>query len=56
MIIGASNTTQLEENIRHAEKGTLPDEVAEAVENAWMLMKGGATHYRTGTWVEYEWA
>lgn len=56
VIIGASNITQLEENIKDAEKGPLPEEVVEAVENAWIVMKGGAKHYRTGPWAEYDWA
>ena len=55
-MLGASNVKQLEENISHLEKGPLPDEVVDAIEASWALMKGGAKHYRTGIWPEYSFA
>jgi aflatoxin B1 aldehyde reductase len=45
IIVGASSVRHLEGNLVDLEKGLLPNEVVEAVENAWLLVKGVAPKY-----------
>lgn len=45
VIVGASSTKHLEENLADLEKGPLPEDVAEAVEAAWPIVKGVAPKY-----------
>jgi aflatoxin B1 aldehyde reductase len=45
IIIGASIVRHLEENLKDLEKGPLPDDVVEAVEIVWPLVKGVAPNY-----------
>jgi aflatoxin B1 aldehyde reductase len=45
IIVGASSVRHLEGNLVDLEKGPLPNEVVEAVENAWLLVKGVAPKY-----------
>lgn len=45
IIVGASSTRHLEENLTDLEKGPLPDDVVQAVESAWPLVKGVAQKY-----------
>jgi aflatoxin B1 aldehyde reductase len=40
IIIGASNTNQLEENLINLEKGPLPEEVVAALDAAWERVRG----------------
>ncbi|PWY96869.1 Aldo/keto reductase [Testicularia cyperi] len=44
-IIGASSTKHIENNLIDLEKGSLPDPVVQAVENAWELVKPNAPAY-----------
>ena len=45
IIVGASSTKHLEENLADLEKGELPEEVVEVVEQAWLAVKGVAPKY-----------
>ncbi|KAK9327668.1 NADP-dependent oxidoreductase domain-containing protein [Lipomyces starkeyi] len=45
VIIGASSTKHLEENLVDLEKGPLPDEVLQALDKAWAKTKGVASNY-----------
>ena len=45
IIIGASSTKYLENNLADLEKGPLPEDVIEALENAWLKTKGVAQPY-----------
>jgi aflatoxin B1 aldehyde reductase len=45
IIVGASSTRHLEENLADLEKGPLPEDVVEALEAAWLKVKGVAPKY-----------
>ena len=45
IIIGASSTKHLEENMVDLEKGPLPDEVLKALDKAWDITRGVQTRY-----------
>ncbi|KAJ5153308.1 uncharacterized protein N7482_009786 [Penicillium canariense] len=45
IIVGASRVSHLESNLLDLEKGSLPDDTIEAVEEAWSLVKGVAPNY-----------
>lgn len=45
IIVGASSVKHLEDNLVDLEKGPLPEEVVQAVEEAWPLVKGVAPNY-----------
>ncbi|KAM0282062.1 hypothetical protein ACHAO9_010383 [Fusarium lateritium] len=45
VIIGASSKKQLEENLRLLEEEPLPDDVVEALDNAWLITKGKVNNY-----------
>lgn len=45
VVIGVSNMAQLESNLRDLQKGPLPDEVVEALDNAWMITKPTTVNY-----------
>ncbi|KUJ15262.1 Aldo/keto reductase [Mollisia scopiformis] len=45
IIIGASSTKHLEENLKDLEKGPLPEDVVEVLEAAWLKTKGVAPKY-----------
>lgn len=45
ILIGISSGEQLTRNLNDVEKGPLPEEVVEAVDEAWMLAKAEATNY-----------
>jgi aflatoxin B1 aldehyde reductase len=45
VIIGVSNFSQLEGNLKDLEKGTLPDDVLEALDAAWMIAKPTTPNY-----------
>jgi len=45
VIIGASNTKHLVQNLEDLEKGPLPDEVVEALDKAWTKTKGVVQNY-----------
>jgi aflatoxin B1 aldehyde reductase len=45
IIVGASSTKHLEENLADLEKGPLPEDVVEAVEKAWLRTKAVAPKY-----------
>ncbi|KAL2758278.1 hypothetical protein ACRALDRAFT_1061486 [Sodiomyces alcalophilus JCM 7366] len=45
ILIGVSSVSQLEENLDHLEKGPLPDEVVQALDEAWAITKGNTTNY-----------
>lgn len=45
VIVGASSVRHLEENLVDLEKGTLPEEVVEALEKAWSVAKGVVPKY-----------
>jgi len=47
IIIGASSSAQLTQNISYVNKGGLPDEVVEAIEDAWSISKVDAPEYFT---------
>ncbi|KAM5352568.1 hypothetical protein ACJ41O_005290 [Fusarium nematophilum] len=48
VIIGISNVGQLENNLDNLEKGPLPDEVVQALDQAWLLSKADTTNYWHG--------
>ncbi|EJD54256.1 Aldo/keto reductase [Auricularia subglabra TFB-10046 SS5] len=45
VIIGASSTNHIEQNLVDLEKGPLPDEVVQALDRAWELVKPKAANY-----------
>lgn len=45
VVIGASSATQLEENLRCLEGGPLPEDVVEAFQKAWTIVKGVCVSY-----------
>ncbi|KAK5659886.1 hypothetical protein OQA88_13349 [Cercophora sp. LCS_1] len=45
VIIGVSSAEQLEENLTALEKGPLPEEVVQALDQAWLIAKPDAIHY-----------
>ncbi|KAH8673460.1 NADP-dependent oxidoreductase domain-containing protein [Xylariales sp. PMI_506] len=45
IIIGASSAKQLEENLDNLEKGPLPEEVVQAFDDGWALLKGAVQPY-----------
>jgi aflatoxin B1 aldehyde reductase len=45
IIIGVSSVAQLEDNLNHLEKGPLPSEVVDALEEAWKISKADTTNY-----------
>ena len=45
IIIGVSSLSQLEGNLRDLEKGPLPDEVVETLDEAWQITKGTTPNY-----------
>lgn len=45
VVVDVSNFGQLEGNLRDFEKGTLPEEVVEALEKAWVATKNTAPSY-----------
>ncbi|KUJ11678.1 Aldo/keto reductase [Mollisia scopiformis] len=45
VIIGASSTVQLEENLANLEKGPLPEEMAKAFDEGWEIVKGVCGSY-----------
>ena len=45
VIIGVSNAEHLEENLEDLEKGPLPDEVVECLNEAWAKTKGVVRNY-----------
>lgn len=45
IIIGVSSFSQLESNITDLEKGPLPEEVVQRLDDAWMLAKASAPTY-----------
>jgi aflatoxin B1 aldehyde reductase len=45
VIIGISSLPQLEENLKHLEKGPLPEEVVKALDEAWAIAKPDAANY-----------
>lgn len=45
VIIGASSTKHLEDNLKDMEKGPLPEDVLEALNEAWAIAKGSAWNY-----------
>ncbi|KAF4457152.1 potassium channel beta subunit [Fusarium albosuccineum] len=48
IIIGISNVQQLENNLDNVEKGPLPDEVVQALDQAWEYSKADTTSYWHG--------
>lgn len=45
VIIGVSNFEQLKSNLRDLEKGPLPDEVVQTLDEAWMITKATTPNY-----------
>jgi aflatoxin B1 aldehyde reductase len=45
VVIGASSAVQLGENLRCLEGGPLPEEVVEAFQKAWTIVKGVCVSY-----------
>ena len=45
IIIGVSNFLQLENNLQDLEKGPLPDEVVEVLDQAWLITKPTTANY-----------
>lgn len=45
VIIGVSSFAQLESNLRDLEKGPLPDEVVNALDEAWLIAKPTTPNY-----------
>ena len=48
IIIGVSSLAQLESNIKDLEKGPLPDEVVQVLDDAWLHNKALASTYWRG--------
>lgn len=45
IIVGASSVRHLEQNLADLEKGSLPEDVVETLEKAWLVVKGVAPKY-----------
>ncbi|KAK7699097.1 hypothetical protein SLS64_011874 [Diaporthe eres] len=45
VVVGVSNSQQLQENLRDFEKGPLPEDVVEALDRAWLVAKATAAPY-----------
>ena len=45
VIVGVSSLEQLEDNIKHFEKGPLPEEVVKALDEAWAVTKADTVNY-----------
>lgn len=45
ILVGMSSVAQLEDNLNHLEKGPLPDEVVEALDEAWHIAKADTANY-----------
>jgi aflatoxin B1 aldehyde reductase len=45
IIIGASSSAQLDENLTNLEKGPLPDDIVEALDEGWLKVKAVARQY-----------
>lgn len=45
VIIGVSSQTQLEGNLRDLEKGPLPEDVVQALDDAWLIAKPTTPNY-----------
>jgi aflatoxin B1 aldehyde reductase len=45
ILIGVSSFGQLQSNLSEVEKGPLPDEVLQALDEAWLSVKGSAANY-----------
>jgi aflatoxin B1 aldehyde reductase len=45
VIIGVSSFEQLENNLKDLEKGPLPDEVVQVLDEAWLITKATTTNY-----------
>lgn len=45
IIIGVSSFSQLQSNLRDLEKGPLPEEVVDALDQAWLITKATAPNY-----------
>jgi aflatoxin B1 aldehyde reductase len=45
IIVGASSAKQLEGNLVDLEKGPLPEDVVEALNEAWKIVKGRVPNY-----------
>ncbi|KAL8717448.1 MAG: hypothetical protein Q9225_005314 [Loekoesia sp. 1 TL-2023] len=45
VIIGVSNFSQLESNLKDLEKGSLPDEVVKILDDAWLITKATTPNY-----------
>lgn len=52
VVIGVSSQTQLEQNLRDLRKGPLPEDVLQALEEAWLLCKATSATYIHGS-LEY---
>lgn len=52
VIIGASSEKHLEKNLLDFEKGSLPDDVVQALDEVWRMARGVARSYycRVGSW------
>ena len=48
VIIGVSSYDQLVSNLKDLEKGPLPDEVVQALDDAWLVAKPTTTNYWHG--------
>ncbi|KAL1858805.1 hypothetical protein VTK73DRAFT_7793 [Phialemonium thermophilum] len=48
VIIGVSSAQQLEENLNHLEKGPLPEDVVQSLDEAWLVAKAEAPNYFHG--------
>ncbi|OJJ49949.1 hypothetical protein ASPZODRAFT_59043 [Penicilliopsis zonata CBS 506.65] len=45
VLLGVSSYTQLQENLRDIEKGPLPEEIVEALDQAWLIAKPTTANY-----------
>lgn len=45
VLIGISSVPQLEDNLDHLEKGPLPEDVVQALDQAWQVAKADSTNY-----------
>lgn len=45
VVVGVSSLAQLENNLRDLQKGPLPDDVVEVLDQAWLITKATSTHY-----------
>lgn len=45
IVIGTSSAAQLEQNLRYLEGGPLPEDVVEAFQKAWTMVKGVCVFY-----------